>query len=187
LTNTHTVERSTGILPFVLIPQGLGCARPGRPGVYSRVSAVFDWIQTQVCTYSENPPPSCNVNRVESGKRRIRLDVQYGPDPGKVSWSIDNNDEDEVAASEAGSVTDSILTSDYVDLEPGDYAFNSKHLDGGGECDCRIDRTSPLDKALISFARLFDDRRVPRLRPAGGWRATAFDEGGQKYRLCSKY
>jgi hypothetical protein len=122
-----------------LIPQGLGCARPGRPGVYSRVSVVFDWIQTQVCTYSENPPPSCNVNVVKnSGTRRIRLDVQYAQLPGKVSWSIENNDKDEVAASEAGSVTDSILTSNYIDLEPGEYTFKSKHLDGGGECDCRI-------------------------------------------------
>jgi hypothetical protein len=42
------------------------------------------------------------------------------------------------SCSEAGLMTDSILTLDYVDLEPGDYAFKSKHLGGGGECDCHI-------------------------------------------------
>jgi hypothetical protein len=116
-----------------LIVQGLGCARIGRPGVYARVSAAFDWINSQICQLSENPPSECNINNTPAGRERIRVDVQYGNLPEETSWSITDSSKEEVLAElPVRSVLDpTILLSYYVDLEPGEYEFDAKNLDGG--------------------------------------------------------
>jgi secreted trypsin-like serine protease len=36
-----------------------GCVAPNRPGVFTRVSGVKDWIDQMICELSENPPASC--------------------------------------------------------------------------------------------------------------------------------
>jgi Trypsin len=46
---------------------GNGCARKGYPGVYARVSAVYDWIQEEICKMSDNPPASCNSGNGNNG------------------------------------------------------------------------------------------------------------------------
>lgn len=38
---------------------GHGCARAGYPGVYTRVSGAYKWINQQICALSANPPTSC--------------------------------------------------------------------------------------------------------------------------------
>jgi len=38
---------------------GEGCAEPGVPGVYTRVSAFASWIEKTICAISANPPSSC--------------------------------------------------------------------------------------------------------------------------------
>ena len=35
---------------------GVGCASPHFPGVYARVSQVYDWIASEVCANSSDPP-----------------------------------------------------------------------------------------------------------------------------------
>lgn len=38
---------------------GIGCARPDKPGMYTKVSAYSKWIQEGICLLAQNPPSSC--------------------------------------------------------------------------------------------------------------------------------
>jgi hypothetical protein len=44
---------------------GDGCAKEGKPGVYSRISYVLPWIQETICANSADPPPYCMGNTQE--------------------------------------------------------------------------------------------------------------------------
>lgn len=105
--------------------------------MYARVSAAHEWIQEQICTLSEQPPPSCRFDndtnngdndqdqqQKEEGEQ-IRIDFQYNINPKDTSWKINNPTKKITQAfSSAGSVKlENILVSSYVTLEPGMYEF----------------------------------------------------------------
>jgi hypothetical protein len=85
----------------------VGCAQADRPGIGSRVSAVIDWIETQICRLSSHPPSSCNADDMASFNNRLpsartptptndtfdlRVTVKHDDSPQETAWSLTHMD-----------------------------------------------------------------------------------------------
>ncbi|KAK1739703.1 trypsin-like serine protease [Skeletonema marinoi] len=46
-----------------VVSWGIGCAEKDYPGVYARISSEMDWIKSEVCKGSKNPPTSFDCDR----------------------------------------------------------------------------------------------------------------------------
>lgn len=92
LLDTQTGEQ-VGIVSF-----GKGCGEPDYPGVYTRVSTYYSWIQDRICELSAIPPADCpalnydlNSNSVSGEQRtRVILEIQYDSRAQESFWRLDD-------------------------------------------------------------------------------------------------
>ena len=61
---------------------GNECALPNSPGVYTRISAVKDWIDEQICALSSNPPSGCPEKGEKLNSHFVKI-----PHPERSQWT----------------------------------------------------------------------------------------------------
>lgn len=75
--NSPEGDRQVGLVSW-----GRGCAV--YPGVYSRVSSGFDWIRSEVCQLSDNPPSYFECTGAENGQISKERSIPETADPISV-------------------------------------------------------------------------------------------------------
>lgn len=75
-----------------IVSYGFGCAEPGLPGIYSRVSAVADtWIKSVVCGLSSAPPEyfGCAVEQTTKPNMiTLTVLIRFDDEPSDTGWLL---------------------------------------------------------------------------------------------------
>mmetsp|Transcript_43989 Transcript_43989/g.78955 ORF Transcript_43989/g.78955 Transcript_43989/m.78955 type:complete len:600 (+) Transcript_43989:48-1847(+) len=125
-----------------VVSWGIGCANEIFPGVYARVSSVYDWIRNEVCKRSSDPPDDfgCSSTTSEAAVcEPFSFDLRTDGHASETSWKLEKI-EGNVASSVGSGPPQAAVYADntyyqgaaYGCLPPGRYRFTMKDSYGDG-------------------------------------------------------